>query len=114
MSKPINPASWYFRFRIITLITLVVFTLTEPYLGTAHAQGIETWNRACMKAYKKWKTMAKHKAFAVSNSSYGGHDSQTCGYSWAAPSKAAAEQSAIKSCEGPKYRPGKCRVTKSE
>jgi hypothetical protein len=96
------------------LVIIVVFAFTAPFVVPSHAQGLETWNRNCWKSYKKWKTLANHKAFAVSNSSYGGHDSQTCGYSWGAPTKAAAEQSAIKFCEGPKYRPGKCRVTKSE
>jgi hypothetical protein len=97
------------------LVAAVMLPSIEPFVTPAHAQGLEFWNKNCMKAYKKWKTLANHKAFAVSNSNSGGGIGQACGYSWSAPSKSAAEKVAIKSCEGEKlYRSGKCYVTKSE
>lgn len=110
-----NSTSWLSRSYKIMLVAALILASVESLVTPAHAQGLEMWNTSCMKAYKKWKTLASHKAFAVSNSSAGGGTGQTCGYSWAAPTKAAAEQSAIKSCEGEKiYRSGKCYVTKSE
>ncbi len=79
------------------------------------AQGIEMWNKPCLKEYKKWKTLAKHKAFAVSNSNAGGGTGQSCGYSYDYPTKAGAEVGAKESCEKEKsFRSGRCYVTKSE
>jgi hypothetical protein len=110
-----NRTSWLSRSYKIILVAAVVLTSIEPFVTPAHAQGLEMWNTNCKKAYKKWKTLATHKAFAVSNSSSGGGNGQACGYSWAASTKSAAEQSAIKSCEAEThYRSGKCWVSKSE
>ena len=97
------------------LAAALIWPVADLAVAPAQAQGIEFWNKPCLKAYKKWKTLGKHKAFALSNSNAGGGVGQTCGYSWSAPTKAAAEKAAIKSCEGEKiYRSGKCRVTKSQ
>jgi len=106
---------WLFKSCKILLIATVIFPSGESLVTPAHAQGLDFWNKPCLKAYKKWKTLAPHKAFAVSNSNSGGWLGQACGYSWSAPSKSAAEKGAVKSCEGEKrYRGGKCYVTKSE
>ena len=97
------------------LAAALIWPVADLAVAPAQAQGIEFWNKGCLKAYKKWKTLGNHKAFALSNSNAGGGVGQTCGYSWSAPTKAAAEKAAIRSCEGEKiYRSGKCRVTKSQ
>ena len=107
--------SWLSKSCKIILIAAVILSSIEPRVTPAHAQGLDFWNTNCLKAYKKWKTLAPHKAFAVSNSNAGGGIGQACGYTWAAPTKSAAEKAAVKSCEGEKsYRSGKCYVTKSE
>lgn len=108
-------ARWLFKSCKILLAAAVILPSAESLVMPAQAQGLDSWNKPCLKAYKKWKTLARHKAFAVSNSNSGGALGQACGYSWSAPSKGAAEKSAVKSCEGEKrYRGGKCYVTKSE
>ena len=84
-------------------------TTTTPVLAEA---GIEFWNKNCKKFYSKFKTMPKHKAFAVSNTSLDA-SGQSCGASWAAASKAAAEAMAMRSCKHPKVA-GSCRITRSE
>lgn len=97
------------------LVAAVLLPAGELLVAPAQAQGLDSWNKPCLKAYKKWKALAPHKAFAVSNSSAGGGTGQACGYTWSAPTKSAAEKGAVKSCEGEKtYRSGKCYVTKSE
>ncbi|MEQ1525052.1 MAG: hypothetical protein ABL936_27665 [Aestuariivirga sp.] len=99
----------------ILLVAMMLVPSAESLVTPAPAQGLDFWNKPCLKAYKKWKTLAPHKAFAVSNSNSGGGIGQACGYTWSAPSKSAAEKGAVKSCEGEKrYRGGKCYVTKSE
>lgn len=99
----------------LLLAAALIWPVADLAVAPAQSQGIEFWNKPCLKAYKKWKTLGNHKAFALSNSNAGGGVGQTCGYSWSAPTKAAAEKAAIKSCEGEKiYRSGKCRVTKSQ
>lgn len=96
---------------VVTMISSLVVVATAP----ASAQGIEMWNKPCLKFYKKWETLAKHKAFAISNSNAGGSLGQSCSYSYSYPTKASAEGSAIKSCETEKhYRSGRCYVMKSE
>ena len=110
-----GPTRWLSPSHKFILAAAVILFSGEVSGLPASAQGLEFWNKDCQKAYKKWKTSASHKAFAVSNSSAGGEIGQSCGYSWSAPSKSAAENSAVKSCEGEKrYRSGKCYVTKSE
>jgi hypothetical protein len=106
---------WFFKSCRILLVAMVILPSGELLVTPAPAQGLDFWNKPCLKAYKKWKTLAPHKAFAVSNSNSGGGLGQACGYTWSAPSKSAAEKGAVKSCEGEKrYRSGKCYVTKSE
>jgi hypothetical protein len=110
-----NNTSWLSQSYKVMLVAAVMLASIEPLVTPAHAQGLDLWNKNCLKAYKKWKTLANHKAFAVSNSNSGGGIGQACGYSWSGPTKSAAEKAAIKSCEGEKvYRSGKCYVTKSE
>ena len=95
------------------LIAAVILLSFEPL--AAQAQGVSAWNAPCLKAFRKWKTLARHKAFAVSNSNAGAGNGQACAYTWAAPSKSAAETGAVKACEREKsYRSGKCYVTRSE
>ncbi|MGB9142208.1 MAG: hypothetical protein WCB71_08420 [Aestuariivirga sp.] len=110
-----SPTRWLSPSHKFILAAVVILFSGEVSGLPASAQGLEFWNKDCQKAYKKWKTLASHKAFAVSNSSAGGEIGQSCGYSWSAPSKSAAENSAVKSCESEKrYRSGKCYVMKSE
>ncbi len=110
-----NCTSRVSKFCKILLAAAMISVSCESFAAPAHAQGVEFWNKDCLKAYKKWKTLANHKAFAVSNSNSGGGLGQSCGYSWSAPTKSAAEKAAVKSCEGEKrYRSGKCHVTKSQ
>ena len=106
---------WLSKIHKIMLLAALTLPSIETFGTPAHAQGLELWNTDCLKAYKKWKTLASHKAFAVSNSNAGGGNGQSCGYSWSTPSKSAAEKLAVKSCEEEKsFRSGKCYVTKSE
>ena len=99
----------------IALVFLLIFPLVELPCGQASAQGLEFWNKPCLKLYKKWKSEAEHKAFAVSNSNAGSQTGQSCAYSYKYPSKASAEAAAVKSCESERhYRSGRCYVTKSE
>jgi hypothetical protein len=97
---------------------VLLFALMLPLVGLsrapASAQGIEAWNKPCLKAYQKWKSLAKHKAFVVSNSNAGGGGGQSCAESHAASTKAGAESAAIKSCETEKHGAGRCYVMKSE
>ena len=110
-----NCTNWLSHSSKIILVFALILPLVELSNAPASAQGLELWNKDCLKAYKKWKTEAKHKAFAVSNSGAGGGNGQSCGLSWAASTKSGAESAAIKSCETEKrYRSGKCYVTKSE
>ncbi len=51
------------------LIAAMLLPSGELLATPAQAQGLDSWNKPCLKAYKKWKTLAPHKAFAVSNSS---------------------------------------------
>ncbi len=105
-------ANWLSKSCKIMLVAAVILPSVELSLTPAQAQGLDMWNRNCLKAFKKWKTLGRHKAFAVSNSGSGGGNAQACGYTWSAPSKSAAEKGAITSCQG--ERVGKCYVTKSE
>jgi hypothetical protein len=110
-----NYSDWLSHFVKIGLFVTLMLPLVELATAPASAQGLEPWNKPCLKYYKKWKTMAKHKAFAVSNSNAGGGIGQSCAYSYAHPTKAAAEAAAIKSCGTEKhYRSGRCYVMKSE
>jgi hypothetical protein len=106
---------WIIKSCKILLVAAVLMPSGELLVTPADAQGLDFWNKPCLKAYKKWKTLAPHKAFAVSNSNSGGGLGQSCGYTWSAPSKSVAEKGAVRSCEDEKrYRFGKCYVTKSE
>jgi hypothetical protein len=105
--------SWLSGSCKIMLIAAVVLPSMEPLATPAHAQGLEFWNKNCLKAYRQWKTLPRHKAFAVSNSKSGGGLGQSCGYTWSAPTKSAAEKGAVQSCEGGK-RSSRCYVTKSK
>jgi hypothetical protein len=108
-----NCTAFLLHFVKIGLVVAVMSPLAAT--APASAQGIEMWNKPCLKFYKKWKQFAKHKAFAVSNSSAGGGIGQSCGYSYDYPTKAGAEVAAVKSCEQEKkYRSGRCYVMKSE
>ena len=107
-----NRSTWLRHSCKILLLAALLVASGETLVAPAQAQGIEFWNKGCLKAYKKWKTLATHKAFALTNSNAGAGNRQACGYSWAAPSKAVAEQNAIKSCQA--QNSGKCYVTKSK
>jgi hypothetical protein len=110
-----NCTDWLSHSVKIGLLVPLILPLAELATAPASAQGLETWNKPCLKLYKKWKTTAKHTAFAVSNSSAGGRLGQSCGYLYDYPTKAGAEVAAIKFCETDKrYRSGRCYVTKSE
>ena len=98
----------------IALVFFLILPLIELFSAPASAQGIEMWNKPCLKLYKTWKSLAKHKAFVVSNSIAGGGDGQSCAYSYRASTKAAAENAAIKSCESEKHGSGRCYVMRSE
>ena len=74
--------------------------------------GIQTWNSGCRNIYKQYKQKPKHKAFAVSNISVD-NSAQSCGSSWAASSKSAAEAGALRICRSSQVA-GTCRITKSE
>ena len=97
------------------LACALMLPLVELSKAPALAQGLEFWNKNCQKEYKKWKSTAKHRAFAVSNSNAGAGDGQACGWASGYSTTSAAESSAIKSCEAEKsYRSGRCYVMKSE
>ena len=111
----IRKVHWQLHVAEIVLLVTLGFSLFELAAPRAAAQGLEAWNKPCLKEYKKWKTLAKHKAFAVSNSNAGAGLGQACGYSYSYPTKAGAEAAAIKSCQTEKsYRSGRCYVMKSE
>jgi len=107
-----NCADWLSRSIKIVLAIALNLTLVQLSGGPAHAQGLELWNRNCQKEYKKWKSSANHKAFAVTNSVTATGEGQACGWTAGHPTKSAAESAAIKSCQSAHY--GICRVMKSE
>lgn len=109
-----NHTNWLLHPVKIVLLFALMLPLVELSRTPASAQGIEFWNKPCLKAYKTWKSLAKHKAFVVSNSSAGGGGGQSCAYTHGASTKAAAENAAIKSCEAEKHGSGRCYVMKSE
>jgi hypothetical protein len=109
-----NCTNWLSHSVKIVLLFALMLPLVELSRAPASAQGIEVWNKPCLKAYKKWKSEAKHKAFVVSNSSAGGGLGQSCAETHAASTKAGAERAAIKSCETEKHGSGRCYVMKSE
>ena len=109
-----NYSSWLLHPVKIVLLFALMLPLVELSRTPASAQGLEAWNKPCLIAYKKWKSLAKHKAFVVSNSNAGGGLGQSCGYSYANSTKAGAENAAIKSCETEKHGSGRCYVMKSE
>jgi hypothetical protein len=109
-----NCTNWLSHSVKIVLLFVLILPLVELSRAPAAAQGIEAWNRPCLKAYKKWKSLAKHKAFVVSNSNAGGGLGQSCAYTHAASTKAGAESAAIKSCEAERYNSGRCYVMKFE
>ena len=110
-----NSIKWFWQLANIGLLVLLILPLVVFGAVPSSAQGIEMWNKPCLKAYKKWKTLTNHKAFAISNSSAGAGLGQSCAYTYSSPSKGAAKAAAIKSCEKEKrYRSGRCYVMKSE
>jgi hypothetical protein len=97
--------------KVSALLATMLLVLGGP--GTSvSAQGIEEWNRECRKLLNRWETAPKHKAFAASNPNSGAFF-QVCGLAWGAPSKKAAEASALKACQAPPQR-ARCWVTRSE
>ena len=41
------------------LVAAVILPSLEPFASSRpQAQGLELWNKNCLKAYKKWKTLA--------------------------------------------------------
>jgi hypothetical protein len=107
--------SWLSSCIKIVLAIALSLSLLELSGSPVLAQGLELWNKNCKKDYKKWTSAANHKAFAVSNSTAGGGNGQSCGSAWKYPTKDAAESAAVKSCESEKqYHSGKCYVMKSE
>lgn len=110
-----NNTVWLTHSIKIGLLVTLIFPMVEIATAPARSQGLEAWNKPCLKEYKKWKTLAKHKAFAVSNSNAGAGLGQSCAYSYSYPTKAGAEAVAIKACQTEKrYRSGRCYVMKSE
>jgi hypothetical protein len=110
-----NYNNGFFHLAKIGLLATLILQLGQLATPPASAQGLEAWNRPCLKLYKKWKPLSKHKAFAVSNSNAGGGLGQSCAYSYEYPTTAGAEAAAIKTCEKEKrYRSGRCYVMKSE
>ena len=81
---------------------------TAPQVS--HAQGLEIWNRNCMRLYNKWKRQPRHKAFAVATSAR----MQACGAAWKARSVKAAKQTALKACRSAAEDNAPCRITKAE
>lgn len=67
-----NCTTWLSHIVKIGLVVTMMSPLVELVTDPASAQGIQMWNTPCLKAYKTWKSLAKHKAFVVSNSSAGG------------------------------------------
>ena len=97
----------------LLLVTFCALLFVQPAATPVLAEaGLEFWNKNCKKIYSKFKTMPKHKAFAVSNTALDA-TGQSCGASWGANSKAAAEAQAKRSCKHPQVA-GSCRVTRSE
>ena len=43
------------------LAAALIWPVADLAVAPAQAQGIEFWNKPCLKAYKKWKTLGKHK-----------------------------------------------------
>lgn len=94
------------------LFGLLVLALPSQHVGSAQAQGIESWNPKCAKLLKEYKKRPRHKAFAASNPNSGGSGAQACGVSWSYPSAKQARDAALKSCNT--QRGGTCWITKSE
>lgn len=97
----------------LLLVTFCALLIVQPAATPALAEaGLEFWNTNCKKLYSRFKTMPKHRAFAVSNTALDA-SGQSCGASWGAASKAAAEAQAKRYCKNPNVA-GSCRITKSE
>ena len=97
----------------LLLVTFCALLTVQPAATPALAEaGLDFWNKNCKKFFAKFKTMPKHKAFAVSNTALDA-SGQSCGASWGAASKAAAEAQAMRFCKNPNFA-GACRITKSE
>ena len=96
-------------------LAVIFCTLLMVPLATTQVEaqaGLDFRNRNCLKLYARYKTMPKHKAFAVSNTALD-PSAQSCGTMWAAASKAAAEAGAMRVCRNP-HVAGSCRISVSE
>ena len=96
--------------RAIITVTLVCSWILLLESQVYAAPGVSSWNRTCIRFYKEWQKKPKHKAFAVSKA----RDSESCGGTWGAPSKKAAEEGARKWCVKGAIDGAFCRVTASE
>jgi hypothetical protein len=96
---------------IDTFFATTLFALSPVTIVDEAEAGINVQNKQCQRLYAQWKTKPGHRAFAVSQSA--GVAVQGCGGVWNAPSKAAAEQEAIKACRGAKAMAATCAVMES-
>jgi hypothetical protein len=95
----------------VALLALAMgYTLALQVNEVSAAPGVSPWNQNCIKFYKQWKKKAKHKAFAVSRSDY----QESCGGTWGAKSKKAAEDGARKWYKKGSVGGASCRITDSE
>ena len=100
LADPFSPPS---RETVVSRSKLLTISLTSAFLLfqlVTEASAIPSWNKPCEKAYGDWKKKPGHKAFALTSVTLHG---QSCGYSWSAPSKEAAEREAIKECKKGKF-----------
>lgn len=97
---------------VLTLFAagLGLMMATLPTAQAFAAPGVSPWNRDCIRIYSQWKKKPKHKAFAVIRVD----NTESCGATWGAPSRKAAEESARKWCKKVTFGGGTCRVTASE
>ena len=94
----------------ILAASLAVMAAMLPAAEAMAAPGVSSWNRNCIRIYNQWKKKPKHKAFAVIRVD----NTESCGSTWGAPSRKAAEASAQKWCKKATFGGGTCRVTASE
>ncbi len=94
-------------FIVLTLISGSTLLIAD---NSWAAPGVSSWNRNCIKFYKEWQKKPKHRAFAVSRAT----GQESCGGTWGAPSKKAAEEGARKWCSKGSVDGANCRVTASE
>jgi hypothetical protein len=107
-----NRASWPSHSAKIFLGFALFLPFIELSSAPALSQGLELWNKNCQRQHKKWKSTAKHRAFAVTNSMSGAGDGQACGWASGYATRTAAESAAIKSCKSARF--GSCWIMTSE